>query len=67
MVINVDDHYSALHMISKDSDSASPAAKKGCFEPLVQISSSSKEGRDAISIYAMQYNSMIYCLRAMVW
>jgi|AntRauTorckE5430_2_1112549.scaffolds.fasta_scaffold06338_1 hypothetical protein len=49
MVINVDAHVSALHVISKDSDSVSPAAKKGCFELLVQMSSSARKGRDAIS------------------
>jgi hypothetical protein len=47
MVIDVGAHYSALRVISKDSDSVNPAAKKGCFKLLV-ISSSGKEGRDAI-------------------
>jgi len=48
MVIDVDAHYSALRVISKDSDSVNPAAKKGCFK-LIVTSSSGKEGRDAIS------------------
>jgi hypothetical protein len=48
MVIDVDAHYSALRVISKDSDSVNPAAKKGCFK-LILTSSSGKEGRDAIS------------------
>eukprot|EP00979_Chaetoceros_neogracilis_P018215 scaffold10556_cov258-Chaetoceros_neogracile.AAC.60 len=43
MVINVDAHVSALHVISKDSDSISPAAKNGYFELLVQISSSASK------------------------
>jgi hypothetical protein len=59
MVINVDAHVSALHVISKDSDSISPAAKNGYFELLVQISSSGKEGRDAISS-ADEFSAYIY-------